>query len=157
MQVCLVNFMITPLGLQDQLLGIVAAKEKPELEQKKNELILEGAENKRQLKTIEDKILKVNNLLALFFNVYSFMNCFCFQLRFYLHLKATFLRMRLPFKFFHLRRLCLKKFQQSKKLLLRWFPWEDKQIFILIFTTFWKYKFCYLTKCSFNNIWLLMC
>ena len=51
--------MITPLGLQDQLLGIVAAKEKPELEQKKNELILEGAENKRQLKTIEDKILKV--------------------------------------------------------------------------------------------------
>ena len=58
-QVCLVNFMITPLGLQDQLLGIVAAKEKPELEQKKNELILEGAENKRQLKLIEDKILKV--------------------------------------------------------------------------------------------------
>uniref|UniRef100_H2ZME5 AAA+ ATPase domain-containing protein n=1 Tax=Ciona savignyi TaxID=51511 RepID=H2ZME5_CIOSA len=58
-KVCLVNFMITPLGLQDQLLGIVAAKEKPELEQKKNELILEGAENKRQLKTIEDKILKV--------------------------------------------------------------------------------------------------
>ncbi|XP_039273758.2 dynein axonemal heavy chain 3-like isoform X3 [Styela clava] len=58
-KVCLVNFMITPLGLQDQLLGIVAAKEKPELEQKKNELILEGAENKRQLKQIEDKILKV--------------------------------------------------------------------------------------------------
>ncbi|XP_076804189.1 dynein axonemal heavy chain 3-like isoform X1 [Clavelina lepadiformis] len=58
-KVCLVNFMITPLGLQDQLLGIVAAKEKPELEQKKNELILEGAENKRQLKLIEDKILKV--------------------------------------------------------------------------------------------------
>ena len=52
--------MITPLGLQDQLLGIVAAKEKPELEQKKNELILEGAENKRQLKVIEDKILKVS-------------------------------------------------------------------------------------------------
>lgn len=51
--------MITPLGLQDQLLGIVAAKEKPELEQKKNSLILEGAENKRQLKQIEDKILKV--------------------------------------------------------------------------------------------------
>jgi len=63
LQVCLVNFMITPLGLQDQLLGIVAAKEKPELEQKKNELILEGAENKRQLKTIEDKILKVHFLI----------------------------------------------------------------------------------------------
>ena len=51
--------MITPLGLQDQLLGILASKEKPELEVKKNELILAGAENKRQLKNIEDKILKV--------------------------------------------------------------------------------------------------
>ncbi len=53
------NFMITPLGLEDQLLGIVAAKEKPELEEKKNQLILESARNKRQLKEIEDKILEV--------------------------------------------------------------------------------------------------
>jgi hypothetical protein len=51
--------MITPLGLEDQLLGIVAAKEKPELEQKKNELILESASNQKQLKEIEDKILEV--------------------------------------------------------------------------------------------------
>ena len=51
--------MITPQGLEDQLLGIVAAKEKPELEEKKNELILEGASNKKQLKEIEDKILEV--------------------------------------------------------------------------------------------------
>ena len=51
--------MITPLGLEDQLLGIVAAKEKPELEEKKNELILESAMNKKQLKEIEDKILEV--------------------------------------------------------------------------------------------------
>ncbi|XP_020904626.1 dynein heavy chain 3, axonemal, partial [Exaiptasia diaphana] len=51
--------MITPLGLEDQLLGIVAAKEKPELEEKKNELIVEGAKNKKQLKEIEDKILEV--------------------------------------------------------------------------------------------------
>lgn len=41
--------MITPLGLEDQLLGIVAAKEKPELEEKKNELIIEGAKNKKQV------------------------------------------------------------------------------------------------------------
>lgn len=61
-KVCLLNFMITPLGLQDQLLGIVAAKEKPELEDKKNELILESAENKKQLKEIEDKILEVLSL-----------------------------------------------------------------------------------------------
>lgn len=55
----MLNFMITPLGLDDQLLGIVAAKEKPALEEKKNELILEGAANKRNLKEIEDKILEV--------------------------------------------------------------------------------------------------
>lgn len=55
----LVNFMITPMGLEDQLLGIVAAKEKPELEEKKNALILTSARNKRQLKEIEDKILEV--------------------------------------------------------------------------------------------------
>ena len=58
-QVCLLNFMITPQGLEDQLLGIVAATEKPLLEEKKNQLILESAENKRQLKQIEDKILEV--------------------------------------------------------------------------------------------------
>ncbi|XP_032823200.2 dynein axonemal heavy chain 3 [Petromyzon marinus] len=58
-KVCLLNFVITPMGLEDQLLGIVAAKEKPELEEKKNQLILEGAANKKQLKEIEDKILEV--------------------------------------------------------------------------------------------------
>ena len=51
--------MITPMGLEDQLLGLVAAKEKPELEEKKNQLIIESAQNKRQLKEIEDKILEV--------------------------------------------------------------------------------------------------
>uniref|UniRef100_A0A4X1VAV2 Dynein axonemal heavy chain 3 n=1 Tax=Sus scrofa TaxID=9823 RepID=A0A4X1VAV2_PIG len=61
-KVCLLNFMITPLGLQDQLLGIVAAKEKPELEEKKNKLIVESAKNKKQLKEIEDKILEVLSL-----------------------------------------------------------------------------------------------
>lgn len=58
-KVCLLNFMITPLGLEDQLLGIMAAKEKPELEEKKNQLILESAANNKQLKEIEDKILKI--------------------------------------------------------------------------------------------------
>lgn len=61
-KVCLLNFMITPLGLQDQLLGLVAAKEKPELEDKKNKLIVESARNKKQLKEIEDKILEVLSL-----------------------------------------------------------------------------------------------
>ena len=58
-KVTLINFMITPEGLQDQLLGILAAEEKPELEEKKNKLIVESANNKKQLKEIEDKILKV--------------------------------------------------------------------------------------------------
>lgn len=58
-KVTLLNFMITPQGLQDQLLGIVVAKDKPELEEKKNEMIIEGANNKKALKEIEDKILEV--------------------------------------------------------------------------------------------------
>ena len=51
--------MITPLGLEDQLLSLVAAKERPQLEEKKNQLILESASNRKQLKDIEDKILEV--------------------------------------------------------------------------------------------------
>ena len=58
-KVKLINFVITPLGLQDQLLGIVTRKEKPDLEVIKNQLILQSASNKRQLKDIEDKILEV--------------------------------------------------------------------------------------------------
>jgi dynein heavy chain len=58
-QVTLLNFIITPQGLKDQLLGIVVAKERPDLEEKKNEIIIESANNKRQLKDIEDKILEV--------------------------------------------------------------------------------------------------
>ena len=51
--------MITPQSLEDQLLGIVAAKERPELEERKNELILESAGNKKKLKDLEDQILMV--------------------------------------------------------------------------------------------------
>uniref|UniRef100_H2YSE7 AAA+ ATPase domain-containing protein n=1 Tax=Ciona savignyi TaxID=51511 RepID=H2YSE7_CIOSA len=58
-KVTLINFMITPIALEDQLLRLVAAKERPELEEKKSELILEGANNRRLLKNIEDKILEV--------------------------------------------------------------------------------------------------
>ncbi|KAK1794827.1 hypothetical protein P4O66_009897, partial [Electrophorus voltai] len=57
-KVCLLNFMITPLGLQDQLLGLVAAKEKPDLEEQKNQLIVESAANSKQLEELEDKILE---------------------------------------------------------------------------------------------------
>ncbi|XP_011502202.1 PREDICTED: dynein heavy chain 3, axonemal [Ceratosolen solmsi marchali] len=58
-KVNLLNFTLTPHGLQDQLLGIVVAKELPILEEKKNRLIIESANNKRILKEIEDKILQI--------------------------------------------------------------------------------------------------
>jgi len=57
-KVTLVNFMITPEGLEDQLLGIVVAKERPELEEERQALIVQSASNKKQLKEIEDKILE---------------------------------------------------------------------------------------------------
>ncbi|KAI5095774.1 dynein heavy chain 12, axonemal isoform X1 [Silurus meridionalis] len=57
-KVSLLNFMITPEGLEDQLLGIMVAKERPELEEERNALILQSAANKKQLKEIEDKILE---------------------------------------------------------------------------------------------------
>lgn len=55
----LLAFMTTHEGLEEQLLGIVVAKERPELEEEKNRLIIEGAANKRRLQEIEDQILKV--------------------------------------------------------------------------------------------------
>lgn len=44
-KVVLLNFMITPIGLEDQLLGEVVAKDRPDLETVKNELIIQGAKN----------------------------------------------------------------------------------------------------------------
>ena len=41
-KVCLLNFMITPTGLEDQLLGLVVAKERPDLEEDKNRVILQS-------------------------------------------------------------------------------------------------------------------
>jgi dynein heavy chain len=58
-KVTLLNFMITPEGLQDQLLGIVVSQERPDLEKQRNELIVDSANNKRQLVEIEDKILHI--------------------------------------------------------------------------------------------------
>ena len=58
-KVSLLNFMITPEGLEDQLLGNVVLKERPELEEEKVQLILQSAENKKKLKEIEDQILQI--------------------------------------------------------------------------------------------------
>jgi len=56
-KVTLVNFMITPAGLDDQLLGIVVAREKHELEEKKKEIVVQTAENQSKLESIENEIL----------------------------------------------------------------------------------------------------
>ncbi|EDV27935.1 uncharacterized protein TRIADDRAFT_52992 [Trichoplax adhaerens] len=58
-KVTLLNFMITPTGLEDQLLGILVAKEKPNLEARRNQLVVESADNNWQLKLIEGKILEI--------------------------------------------------------------------------------------------------
>mmetsp|Transcript_20676 Transcript_20676/g.31603 ORF Transcript_20676/g.31603 Transcript_20676/m.31603 type:complete len:311 (+) Transcript_20676:5866-6798(+) len=56
-KVTMINFMITFEGLSDQLLGIVVEKENPELQTKKEQLVIESAKNKNKLQEIEDQIL----------------------------------------------------------------------------------------------------
>ncbi len=51
-KVTLLNFTITPSGLEDQMLGTVVAKESPELEQKKNALVVSNARMQKQLQDI---------------------------------------------------------------------------------------------------------
>jgi dynein heavy chain len=58
-KVTLLNFTITPAGLQDQMLGVVVAKEMPEMEAKKNSLTVENARMKKEVKEIQDRILKL--------------------------------------------------------------------------------------------------
>ncbi|KAL0280091.1 UNVERIFIED_CONTAM: hypothetical protein PYX00_001484 [Menopon gallinae] len=58
-QVTLVNFTVTPTGLEDQLLADVVRLERPDLERTRNELITRINNDKQQLKNIEDKILKL--------------------------------------------------------------------------------------------------
>ena len=56
-KVSLVNFTITPRGLEDQMLGIFVVNELPALEERKNSLVLETARMKKNLLDIETTIL----------------------------------------------------------------------------------------------------
>jgi dynein heavy chain len=56
-KVTVVNFTVTPKGLEDQLLVQVVAHERPELEEEKNLLVVQIASGQKQLKDLEDKIL----------------------------------------------------------------------------------------------------
>ena len=57
-KVTIINFAITPLGLEEQMLAKIVELENPQLEQKKIEIVQKNAADKKELLTIEDNILK---------------------------------------------------------------------------------------------------
>lgn len=57
LQVSLLNFLVTPEGLEEQLLGTTVATERPDLANMKTQLVLSNARMKKELKDVEDKIL----------------------------------------------------------------------------------------------------
>ncbi|EDQ91509.1 uncharacterized protein MONBRDRAFT_15298, partial [Monosiga brevicollis MX1] len=56
-KVTLVNFTLSPSGLEDQMLGLVVAEERPDLEEAKTALIFQNAKMKQELADIEGRIL----------------------------------------------------------------------------------------------------
>lgn len=64
MKISLLNFVITPEGLEDQLLGMAVKNERPDLEEEKTQLVLQSAENQRTLKDIEDRIIQVRKEIS---------------------------------------------------------------------------------------------
>uniref|UniRef100_A0A3P8VN13 Dynein axonemal heavy chain 2 n=1 Tax=Cynoglossus semilaevis TaxID=244447 RepID=A0A3P8VN13_CYNSE len=57
----IVNFAVKEQGLEAQLLGIVVRKERPELEEQKDSLVISIASGKRRLQELEDEILRLLN------------------------------------------------------------------------------------------------
>jgi len=55
----MVNFAVKEEGLEEQVLGLVVKKERPDLEDKKQELVKKLAEGKRTLEEMEDTILRL--------------------------------------------------------------------------------------------------
>jgi len=58
-KVTLINFTVTAEGLEEQLLGDVVVKEKPEVEAKSVQIVMQMADDKKTLKNIENNILKM--------------------------------------------------------------------------------------------------
>ena len=56
-KVTIVNFGITPQGLQEQMMTLLINNEMPELEQRKNAILIENFESLAELTATEDKIL----------------------------------------------------------------------------------------------------
>ena len=57
--VAMLNFFITPVGLEDQLLGKTVEKERKDLEELKQMLTKSNAEKSKELKTLQDDILRM--------------------------------------------------------------------------------------------------
>lgn len=58
-KVALINFSITSVGLDEQLLTITVTRERPELEEERAQLTVQANDNRKQLRDIENKILEV--------------------------------------------------------------------------------------------------
>ena len=58
-KVTLLNFAITSDGLQQQLLGLVVAEERPDLAEAKNNLVVQNAAMKKQMQELESQILRM--------------------------------------------------------------------------------------------------
>lgn len=56
-KVCIINFTVTPTGLEDQLLVKVVQYEQPELEEKRDALVMQLSDFKKQKASLEDRIL----------------------------------------------------------------------------------------------------
>jgi dynein heavy chain len=57
-KVTIINFAITPSGLEEQMLAQIVALEDPQLEQKKTEIVKKNAQDRKELLALEDGILK---------------------------------------------------------------------------------------------------
>merc|ERR1711892_1230978 len=60
-KVSIINFAVKEQGLEAQLLGAVVRKERPELEEQKDTLVINIARGKAKLQELEDEILRLLN------------------------------------------------------------------------------------------------
>ena len=78
-KVTLINFTVTQTGLEDQLLVEVVKHERIELEEQRDQLIVQISEDKAELQSLEDRILKkiaevAGNILVSNFNIFPKVN-----------------------------------------------------------------------------------
>ncbi len=57
-KVTILNFAITPAGLEEQMLNLLVQLELPELQEKKNQIVEQNAQSAKILRDIEDMILR---------------------------------------------------------------------------------------------------